>query len=157
MPGTSQESPLAPSQGAPPLQGPHCHHQEQKRQRLFWKVNLMLITPCLLPGGMVWALIALISALLWSSSWFSKSLHLLQHRLRLWGPRCWKGAVEGNSPAAWAQVGEPPTSYHAGLPVPAAAQPGVGVLANKVLGDPSGWKALYKWGCQPVIHQEAPL
>lgn len=46
--------------------------------------------------------------------------------------------MEGNSPAAWGQVGEPPASCHAGLPVPAAAQPGVCVLANKVLGDPSG-------------------
>lgn len=49
VPGTTQESPPAPSQGAPPLPGPHCHCQEQKRQRLFWKINLMLITPCLLP------------------------------------------------------------------------------------------------------------
>lgn len=51
VPGTSQESPLAPSHGAPLLPGPHCHCQEQKRQRLLLKVNLMLITPCLLPGG----------------------------------------------------------------------------------------------------------
>lgn len=51
VPGTSQESPPAPSHGAPLLPGPHSRCQEQKRQRLFWKVNLMLITPCLLPGG----------------------------------------------------------------------------------------------------------
>lgn len=51
VPGTSQESPLAPSQGAPPLPGPHCRCQKKKRQRLFWKIHLMLITPCLLPRG----------------------------------------------------------------------------------------------------------
>lgn len=68
-----------------------------------------------------------------------------------------EGCCERKLPSSMGTVGEPPASCHAGLPVPAAAQPGVCVLANKVLGDPSGWKALYKCGCQPVKHQEAPL
>lgn len=95
---------------------PHCHCREQKKQRLFWKLNLMLFFPCLHPGGTVWALPSplLCSVLpLGSVSLCFSCGTGLDHKGR---PGCWEGGVEENSSAAWGEAGEPPASRRAGSP-----------------------------------------
>lgn len=103
-----------PPSGAPPLQGPSLN--EQQTQTLFWNLNLMLFFPCLHPGGTVWALPSplLCSGLPLGSASLCFSFGT--------GSDCkgppgrWEGGVEGNSPAAWGQAGEPSASRCAGSP-----------------------------------------
>lgn len=120
--------------------------------------NIIWICPCVQDQQC-----SLSSALLRFSSWLIKSPLPIWHRC---GP--------GKSPLGarrvmWKetprQCGDRQESPHpccspgqlwAGE-LPAGAQPEVCMSSNKVLGDPSGWKALCKCKHQPAGHQEAPL
>lgn len=53
-PGTGQGSPAGPSRGSSSVTGTRAAAvMNGKKQRLFWKLNLILFAPCLPPGGMV--------------------------------------------------------------------------------------------------------
>lgn len=116
-PGTGQGSPAGPSQGSSSVTGTLAATVVNgKKERLFWKLNLMLFAPCLHPGGMVRAspspLLCSGLPLGSASLCFSRG----PGSDCKGPPRRHGGGVEGNSPAAWGQAGHPPAFCRAGSP-----------------------------------------